>query len=212
MFFNILDEPRQSLLKKLVAASPVPNSYLAGGTALAIMLGHRQSIDFDWFTPNDFDPETLHDRLVKIGEVKVAETRSGTFHGWVDNVQVTWLRYPNPLLDELISVDAIPGFNLASMLDIAVMKLAAISSRGSRKDFIDLFFICRQGITLTSLIPLLSKKFPDANINYYHMIKSLIYFDDAEEEVSPDMLQKVDWTEVKSFFLAEQKKLLSKFT
>jgi len=71
----------------------------------------------------------------------------------------------------------VPGLKLASILDIAVMKWAAISDRGSRKDFIDLYLICNtSGLTLESLVPLLSKKFPEANINYYHMLKSLAYF------------------------------------
>lgn len=213
MFFDILDEPRQILLKKLVANSPVPKSYLAGGTALALMLGHRQSIDFDWFTPDEFDPASLATRLADIGNMRIAETSSGTFHGWVDGIQVTWLRYPNPLLEGLITISHIPGFRMASMLDIAIMKWAAISDRGSRKDFIDLFTICQASkVTIESLLPLLPKKFPKSNINYYHMIKSLAYFDDAENEVSPlIMLKKIEWLEVKRFFSEIQKKLLNDF-
>lgn len=77
MFLNVLDEPRQILLRKLTDLSPVPESYLAGGTALALMFGHRQSVDFDWFTPVKFDPAELAARLSEIGNVRIAETRSG---------------------------------------------------------------------------------------------------------------------------------------
>jgi hypothetical protein len=211
MFFNILDEPRQVLLKKLTADLPVADSYLAGGTALALMIGHRQSIDFDWFSPANFDPAALARRLGNIGDVRIAETSSGTFHGWVDGIQVTWLRYPNPVLDSLVSIENLPGFKMASMLDIAVMKWAAISDRGSRKDFIDLFAICKKGISMENLVPLISQKYPNANINYYHMIKSLVYFDDAEKEGFPVMIKPINWSEVKQFFCKEHKKLLNDF-
>jgi len=211
MFFHVLDESRQILLKKVVKDLPVQNSYLAGGTALALMMGHRTSIDFDWFTPVQFKPEVLVDRLSKIGNIKIAETSSGTFHGWLEGIKVTWLHYPNPLLQNLVHSEELQGFQLASMLDIALMKWAAISDRGSRKDFIDLYFLCKNGISLDALPPLLPKKFPNANINYYHMIKSLAYFDDAEREPSLNMIQPIDWSEVKAFFEEEQKSLLEDF-
>lgn len=211
MFFNVLDEPRQVLLKKIVTDLPVKDSYLAGGTALALMLGHRTSIDFDWFTPVQFKPEILVDQLGKIGDVKIAETSSGTFHGWLDGIQVTWRHYPNPLIRNPVQSDELQGFQLAPMLDIALMKWAAISDRGSRKDFIDLYFLCKNGISLDALPPLLPRKFPNANINYYHMIKSLAYFDDAEREAPPNMTQPVNWSEVKCFFEEEQINLLEDF-
>lgn len=207
MFLNILDEPRQLLLRKLSASLPVTDSYLAGGTALALIFGHRESIDFDWFTPSDFDPGELASRLSEVGEVRVAETRSGTFHGWVDGIQVTWLRYPNPILDEFITSDEVAGLKLASINDLSIMKWAALSDRGSIKDFIDLYKICMSGVSFDSLIPKLPLKFPKANINLYHMIKSLAYFDDAEKEVSPVMIHDISWSEVKAYFTNLQKKL-----
>ncbi len=80
MFWDILDPPRLSLLKNLAFDPPVPRSYLAGGTALAIMMGHRESVDFDWFTPENFDPGILSRRLERFGEVKVGETGPGTLY------------------------------------------------------------------------------------------------------------------------------------
>ena len=156
-----------------------------------------------------FNPETLANQLSEIGTLHISESKKGTFHGFVDGIQVTWLRYPNPLLDELTNSSVVPGLRIASILDIAVMKWAAISDRGSRKDFIDLYFICStSGLTLESLVPIHSKKFPEAHINYYHMLKSLSYFDDAEEEGWPVMLQSVNWNDIKFFFIENQKKLM----
>jgi len=208
VFPGILEEPRFDLLKRIAAAPPVPNSYLAGGTALAMMLGHRQSIDFDWFSPNMFAVEAVAEKLSAFGTLDVAETKKGTFHGFVDGIRVTWLYYPNPLLEELIISPGIPGLSLASLVDIALMKWAALSSRGSRKDFLDLYFIANAGLEIKALYPLLIRKFPQANINHYHMIKSLSYFDDAEREPWPIMHKPAEWADVKGYFLKQHKLLL----
>ena len=109
MFWDVLDKPRQSLLKSIVASPPIRGAYLAGGTALALQYGHRLSEDFDWFLPESFDPGKLPALLECFGTVSVAETHAGTFHGWIDGIRVTWLHYPNPLLDPLQEVRDLPG-------------------------------------------------------------------------------------------------------
>jgi len=210
VFWDALDRPRHDLLCRIVKNMPVPGSYLAGGTALALMLGHRKSIDFDWFSPEQFDPEQLYYRLSSLGRTRIAETRQGTFHGFVRDIRITWLHYPNPLLEPLIAAEDVPGFFLASLKDIAVMKWVAVSSRGARKDFIDLYSICRSGCDLEELLSVLPHKYPGADINSYHMVKSLSYFDDAEREVMPVMLKDISWQSVKEYFLARQKRLLNR--
>ncbi len=208
MFLSILGAPGFDLLKRIVAAPPVPNCYLAGGTALAMMLGHRRSEDFDWFSPSMFAVETVVESLSVLGTLNIAETKEGTFHGFIDGIRVAWLYYPNPLLSALVTLPEVPGLSLASLVDIAVMKWAALSSRGSRKDFIDLYFIAKAGLEIKLFFPLLSSKFPGAKINHYHMIKSLSYFDDAEREPWPIMHKPVKWINVKDYFLEQQKLLL----
>lgn len=209
MFWDILDPPRLSLLKELAFDPPVGRSYLAGGTALAIILGHRESVDFDWFTPETFDPEVLSRRLERFGEVKVAETGPGTFIGWIDNTRVTWLCYPNPVLEPFLEFPDLPGLRIASLTDIGIMKWAALANRGSIKDFLDLYFLDREGLSLKELFPLLEKKYPGARINTYHMIKSLSWFDDAETEPWPVMRKPVEWEEIKERFLEIQRELFS---
>lgn len=210
MYWNILDQPRQTILKKIIQIMPVADSYLAGGTALALLFGHRESFDFDWFTAHEFDPEDIYQELSQIGKVKITETKKGTFHALLDDVQVSWLHYPNPILAPLIKTKEMPGLNLASLTDIALMKWAAISYRGAKKDFIDLYVILQQENDLALLLNLLSPKYPKAEINYYHMIKSLSHFEEAEREVVPRMKISLEWSLVKEYFLQRQKELLKK--
>jgi hypothetical protein len=207
MFWNVIDETRQSVLRTILSSPPVENNYLAGGTALALLFGHRESIDFDWFTAEPFTPDQIETNLSEKGQLMITEAKTNTFHGIFNGVQVTWLYYPRPLLEPLISSD-IPQLKVASIIDIGLMKLIAASQRGAKKDFIDLYVIAQNAFSLASLIERLPEKFPDTSINYYHIVKSLIYFDDAEQEPMPRMLQAVDWTMVKDYFIRMQKPLL----
>jgi len=133
LFWNVIDQTRQSVLKQILESDPVPGSYLAGGTALALLLGHRESIDFDWFTPQSFFPGQIEGSLSPRGQLMISEAKPNTFHGIFDGVQVTWLYYPRPLLDDLIVSDVMPQFKMASLLDIGVMKLIAASQRGANQ-------------------------------------------------------------------------------
>ncbi len=202
----------KAFLSRLLSNMPVPGSYLAGGTALALILGHRESIDFDWFSPQDFDPAEIPRILSELGKVVVSDMQKGTFHGILDGVRLTWLHYPNPLLADLIQTEEMPGLKLASLLDMGLMKWAAVSQRGARKDFIDLFMICNQKHSLDMMAELLPQKYPEVEINLYHMVKSLSFFDDAEREPLPRMHIQLPWHEIKSYFLSEQKKLLQEYT
>jgi hypothetical protein len=208
LHWDTLGANRKAFLNLLVDNLPVEGSYLAGGTALALMLGHRESIDFDWFSPLDFDPEALASSLSRLGRLEITETTKGTLHGILDGVRITWLHYPNPLLADLVQPLDMPGLALASLLDIGLMKWAAVSHRGSRKDFIDLYMIASQAHTFEALMELLPEKFPQAQINHYHMVKSLSYFEDAEREPPLKMRCSIRWKEVKAFFIQEQKRLM----
>lgn len=208
LFWNVIDQNRQFVLKTILDSPPIESAYLAGGTALALILGHRESIDFDWFSPEPFTPEQIERNLSEKGELVISEAKTNTFHGMLNGVRITWLYYPRPLLEPLI-VSKTPPLSIASIPDIGTMKLIAASQRGARKDFIDLYFIAQYGgIPLTSLIRRLPEKFPDTSLNYYHIVKSLIYFDDAEKEPMPRMLKNVEWDTVKKYFIHIQKQLL----
>ena len=208
MFWHVIDGTRRKVLDVMLEDMPVHEAYLAGGTALALQLGHRESIDFDWFTPMSFEPGDVEADLRNKGVLEVTESKRNTFHGILDRVQITFLRYPYPLLEPLTVPKENPAFRLASMEDIGAMKMIAVSQRGARKDFVDLYALHRAGISLKTMLGRLPEKFPQNKINLYHIVKSLNFFEDAEEEPMPRMLKHWHWEEMKSFFLENQNELV----
>ncbi len=212
MFWEILEPRRIDVLKKITAHIPeigMDSSYLAGGTALALQLGHRKSFDFDWFTPEDFDPERLNSCFEKMGKIKDVKLSKGTLHLNFDEVRITWLYYPNPLLNPLLQIEEPVKLKIASIKDIALMKLIAISSKGARRDFIDLYYICREGFTIKELISELPRKFPFSEMNNYHIVKSLTYFEDADRDIMDRV--STSWEDIKSFFSEQSEILLKSF-
>lgn len=208
MFWEVINSEEEKVLKRIVADLPVDESYLAGGTGLALLLGHRKSIDFDWFTPAEFEPAELENKLASIGTLMVLKSKAGTFHALLDQIRITWLHYPYPHIHPPLNVSQLPGLKIASLTDIGIMKWIAISQRGTKKDFIDLYFILQEGLSLDGLMTFLPEKFPQKNLNFYHLIRSLGYFEDAEKQEHLNMLKQVSWQQVKSFFTTEKNRLL----
>jgi hypothetical protein len=203
MHWEILDEQRRAFIPSLSWARE-EGFYLAGGTALALQLGHRDSIDFDFFKSGDFDTEKLFARLLEaIGPsvVKVQEERDTL--GVVINgrIKLSIMRYPYPLLKPLVGADAL---DLASIADIGCMKLSAITGRGTQKDYVDLYFIL-QRIPLKELLVLCSVKLPQLDRGL--ILKALAYFDDLEPEPIMYMTgQNIDFEVVKRFLRSQAAK------
>ena len=150
MHTEILTADQLLVLDRLSSVPGVAEFYLAGGTALALRHGHRRSVDFDFFRPDDFDTFELAGRLETCVE-RYEQLPSGehTLHVRLEGVSASFFRLPYPLLRE---VDATPwGFGLADDIDIAAMKLDAVAGRGSRKDFVDLHLLCRSGLSLQEI-------------------------------------------------------------
>ena len=184
----------RKLFGALVSVSlPVP-FYLAGGTALALHYGHRQSVDFDWFSQKNFAPGALYRAIAKYGTFTVLGEAPGTLHGKLRGVRLSYLLYPYPLLWPKVKYQAA---YMADPREIACMKLKAISSRGSRKDFVDMFFLL-QHYSLSDIFSWFKKKYQRVAYDPLHLLKSLTYFTDAEEEPNPVMLIPISWSEVKN--------------
>ncbi len=95
--------------------------------------------------------------------------------------------------------------SLADIPDIAAMKLDCISARGAKRDFVDLFYICRAGYSLDKLFKFYDKKYSKLSSNLVPIHKSLVFFEDADIEEMPRMLKQTSWEEIKLFFNREVK-------
>jgi len=169
------------------------NFYLSGGTALSLQLGHRESEDLDFFTQQEFNPELLQTKLATLGYLNNVEIEKNTLNLFLNEVKLQFLYYPYQLLQNPVLYQNI---SISSVLDVACTKLITISSRGSKKDFIDLFVIL-QSFTLNFLFESLDKKYKGINYNHLHIIKSLVFFEDADIQPMPRLHIDTNWEEIK---------------
>lgn len=197
MFEQAVSKKTRENLELLSKSKILPrNTYLAGGTALALYLGHRLSYDLDFFTRHEFKGLILLKKLESVKAYRHARSAEGTILGTLGDVKFSLFYYPYPLLRKTNLFNKI---HLADITDIAAMKIAAISERGSKKDFIDLYFLC-QIYSLNEILEFYEKKYKKLSSNIIHIKKSLVYFFDAEKEGMPIMIQKVSWEKIKDFF------------
>ena len=204
MYPESINSKTKRILEKIGSGPLARDFYLAGGTGLALQLGHRQSIDLDWFSEHDFSNEKIKKNLALLDNFKLLSEEKGTIHGTLNEIRVSFFYYGYKLLFPLINFTNI---NLADERDIAAMKIDAISSRGSKKDFIDLYFLLEK-YSLSELIDFFEKKYRNIKYNKLHILKSLSYFDDAENEPMPTMIKEVEWKEIKDRIRVEVKKLI----
>jgi hypothetical protein len=205
MFREILTGAQQSLLELLSRISEVQTFYLAGGTALALHLGHRRSRDLDFFREREFLPQDLLTRMRGAGELSVLQEAAGTLTVMLDGVPTSFFHYEYPLLRP--PVDSPWGIRLAHPDDIAAMKLSALAGRGSRKDFVDLYAYARQVAPLDRAFEQFREKYRGVSVDPYHLLRSLTFFEDAEAEAMPEVLGDISWDGVRAFFRAEAARL-----
>lgn len=207
MHENVLPRHSLELLSQLEEQkSPHLGGWtLAGGTGLAFLLGHRSSDDLDFFRTDALDVRVLHEVLAGHGTYETLQEAEHTLTVILRKTKLSFFRVRAPFLFE-----ATPWrfFAVADRRDIALMKLAAVSGRGSRKDFVDLYSILRERPTLEDYFALLPRKYGASRINAYHILKSLTYFADAEAEPMPRMRVPFNWKECKAFFQREARSLV----
>jgi hypothetical protein len=194
---EVLGRGQRRVLQGLGPLADERGFYLAGGTALALQLGHRRSVDFDWFTSRPLaDPLRLAGQIQSEAGIAlvVDATERGTLHGRVSGVRVSFIEYRYPLLADLIRPSSV-ATPLASLADIGCMKLSALAQRGARKDFVDVYALGLR-MPLAELLRLYRTKFGVSDLG--HVLVALTYFEDAERERPPRMLRRAEWTVVKA--------------
>ena len=200
MHWEILDSERRKLLPALKFTTNL-DLYLAGGTALALQLGHRKSVDFDFYSPKPLDERNLEIQLVSsIPHITVTHRAAGTLIAQAGSVDLSFFYYPYSLLLPLVRTEY---FDLASVEDIAAMKIIAVTQRGVRRDFLDLFMMCQKE-GLEQILTWTKKKYPQ--FDSYMALKALTFFQDADKDESGrgmDLKPKVAWKKVRAFFEKE---------
>lgn len=191
LYYQTVDTGTLELLKKIVSIDLFSELRLVGGTSLALQIGHRKSIDLDFFGNIDVDVLEINQALAPLGAITLLKDSKNIHVYLVNGIKVDIVNYTYPWLKELLVTD---GIRLATYHDIAAMKLAAITGRGSKKDFIDLYFLLKE-MSLSTMLQQYLRKYNDGSL--FLVIKSLIYFEDAELEEMPDMLYPVNWQMVK---------------
>lgn len=196
-------EPRTLELLKSLMQEPVFNDMrLVGGTALALQYGHRQSIDLDFFGDLTCEQEKTQEILSKYGKIIVLKETKNIRIYVVDNIKVDFVHYScYPWLEDAIFED---GIRLASPKDIAAMKINAIEGRGTRKDFVDVFFLLKH-YSLQEILSFYKAKYP--NHSDFRAMMSLTYFDDAEMQPMPKMFNNTSWSDMQKAII-EKVKLL----
>lgn len=191
LHFETISPSTLELLRELQKIEILKELRLVGGTSLALQYGHRKSIDIDLFGSFDTDEFELLEKLRIIGEVKTLQKSQNIFVYLLNGVKIDIVRYNFIWLEEALHLN---GLKLAGRKDIAAMKFAAITGRGTRKDFVDIWFLLEE-YSLKEMVSFYLEKFPDAN--EFLLLKSLGYYVDAESEPMPYMIKAVTWDTIK---------------
>lgn len=197
LYLETVESSTLELLKKLQRLPVLEQTRLVGGTALALQLGHRKSIDLDFFGTIDCEVEYLRESIAGIASLTILKESPHIHIYIVDGIKVDIVNYKYPWLDDVVLEQ---GLRLASVNDIAAMKITAIIGRGTKKDFIDIAFLLHH-FSLEEILHFYAAKYNDSSV--FMAMKSLAYFDDAEADPMPDMFVNQSWQQVKAYILSK---------
>ena len=197
LYLETVESSTLELLKKLQRLPVLEQTRLVGGTALALQLGHRKSIDLDFFGTVDCEAEYLRESIAGIASLTILKESPHIHIYIVDGIKVDIVNYKYPWLDDVVLEQ---GLRLASVSDIAAMKITAIIGRGTKKDFIDIAFLLHH-FSLEEILHFYADKYNDSSV--FMAMKSLAYFDDAEADPMPDMFVNQSWQQVKAHILSK---------
>lgn len=197
LYFQTVSKELRGLLIAIQEEPLFNELRLVGGTALALQYGHRISIDLDFFGRLEAETEEVADRLSRLGQVRTIKNSKNIKVFTVNDIKVDFVNYNYPWIDDPIEESEVI---IASDKDIAAMKVAAITGRGSKKDFVDMYFLL-QNFTISQIVDFYESKYSDASI--FLALKSLTFFEDADAQPMPKMLKACQWQEVKTVMLNE---------
>ena len=203
MQLEVLKLEQQKIFKKL---KYFPEFYLVGGTALALQMGHRISIDFDLFSTKEIPP-TLLDKIkiiFKEIEIKIIVNHSEQLSVKAGGTKIDFVKYKFPLILDPINFK---GIKILSVPEIAAMKAYALNYRGTLKDYIDLYFILKDKYTTLGEIRKIAEKKYKGEFNFRLFLEQTIYLKDIKEEKIHFLKKRVTKEELLEFFQKEIKKV-----
>ena len=205
LHWNTITEAMHQILVEFFQSETGCRFYLAGGTALSLQIGHRLSVDLDFFSPTEDIPSIRSQLEYALAQFHstLADSSWGNLVFLSKNIRVGFYGYGFPLVSPLVERE---GIRLASIEDIALMKLDAMLSRAAKKDFYDLYFIC-QTFNLSQLLEKSEIKFPSVRDFEAQATKRLVYFENAENENDPVMLKNTSWQVIKKYFINQAKEI-----
>lgn len=195
LYLSAIDPPALELLSALMHSEKLKHLRLAGDTALALQTGHRKSVDLDLFGEIDFGQIDTNLLFKEVEAVTILKRTENINIFSINGIKVDFVNYSYRWIDDILIVE---GIRLARTKDIAAMKLAAITGRGSKKDFVDLYFLLKH-FSFNEMLGFYTQKYPDGSA--YLLLKSMTYFEDAKSEPMPDMLVDLSWQQVKDLLL-----------
>jgi len=189
---HTIESSTLDILKRLQHVPELANTRLVGGSAIALYIGHRHSIDIDLFGLIEH-----HDIVLLLNELGfdsffIDLNIRNIKHLRINNVKVDIVNYNYKWIEPAVEAN---GLRIAGLKDISAMKLNAITGRGSKKDFIDLYFLLKK-FSLKEMLEFYKEKYPSNSL--FMVVKSLSYFEDAEKNDMPLMLENVNWEKIKN--------------
>jgi hypothetical protein len=192
------------LLKRLMADEALQQFTLVGGTALSLQMGRRKSVDLDMFSQTDFEAKVILQHLISEGyEPNVVFSQKQTLIVEIEGVKVDFIRFKYPFAEK---VKMESGIRMADIRDIACMKIDAITGRGRKKDFCDLYFLL-QHFPLSDIMEAYSRMYPHSTL--FHVYKSLTWFEDADGDGELQVFdKKFNWEKAKKAIIKAVEKTI----
>jgi len=203
MHLEVIKSKQKKVFKEL---KKFPRFYLAGGTALALQIGHRVSVDFDMFWKKEIPKHLLPKvrQVFKEYKVKVLKSYSDNLTVSIDGIQLTFVTYPFPLLFKLVNFE---GVNLLSVREIGLTKAYTVGRRASLKDYVDLYFIIKERyLTIEEIIRLSKKKYRE-EFNARLFLEQLVYLEDVKNVHIEFLKEKITKEKIQRFFEKEVRKI-----
>ena len=207
LHLETLPKDSQAVLSKIKNLIKKHRFVLAGGTGLAIQIGHRVSEDLDFFTKETFSTDRLFQEIKgKALSPVVLQEEKGTLTVTAQGVKLSFLQYTYPFKEKMADLDGVP---IAGIIDITSMKIVAVSQRGAKRDFVDLYAVL-QTVPFWKIAENLMERFGADRVNPVHIGKSLVYFQDADIDPDPLYLgsDQPAWDQVKKFFKKNVKQMV----